>query len=183
MCHAIPSSVIPIWWHTSSKEHHIHSGHHILPWSRHKSYICHWTHHGIMILLLIHFYWIVYSVKATYNIVNLFLTQPLHIYFPNIFKTYPKLWKLVENCKNNLVPHQVNTCLIQNVSEGCQSCIYHCKQCDSHWSALFTQRSRLFLCVEINSSWRMSLSIASAVVSVNSGQLFAGMSMSAQNIT
>ena len=51
-------------------------------------------------------------------------------------------------------------------------------ECDPHWSADLTQRSRLFICVETN-SWCMLLSsIASAVFWVNSAQFFSGKSMS-----
>ena len=51
-------------------------------------------------------------------------------------------------------------------------------ECDPHWSADLTQRSRLFICVETK-SWRMlSSSIASAVCWVNSAQLLSGKSMS-----
>jgi len=51
-------------------------------------------------------------------------------------------------------------------------------ECDAHWSADLTQRSRLFFCVETN-SWCMLLSsTASAVFWVNSAQFFSGKSMS-----
>ena len=51
-------------------------------------------------------------------------------------------------------------------------------ECDAHWSADLTQRSRLFICVETNSWCMLSSSIASAVCWVNSAQFFSGKSMS-----
>jgi len=51
-------------------------------------------------------------------------------------------------------------------------------ECDSHWNADLTQRSRLFICVETNSWCMLSSSIASAVCWVNSAQFFSGKSMS-----
>ncbi len=54
---------------------------------------------------------------------------------------------------------------------------WHC-ECDPHWSADLTQRSRLFICVETNSWCMLSSSITSAVCWVNSAQFFSGKSMS-----
>ncbi len=51
-------------------------------------------------------------------------------------------------------------------------------ECDPHWSADLTERSRWFICVETNSSCILSLSIASAVCWANSAQFFSGKSMS-----
>ena len=51
-------------------------------------------------------------------------------------------------------------------------------ECDPHQSADSTQRSRLFICVETNSSCMLWSSIALAVCWINSAQLFSGKSMS-----
>ena len=51
-------------------------------------------------------------------------------------------------------------------------------ECEPHWSADLTQRSRLFICVETNNWCMLSSSIASAVCWVNSAQFFSGRSMS-----
>ena len=51
-------------------------------------------------------------------------------------------------------------------------------ECDPHRSADSTQRSRLFICVETNSSCMLWSSIALAVCWINSAQLFSGKSMS-----
>ena len=51
-------------------------------------------------------------------------------------------------------------------------------ECDPYWSADLTHRSRLFICVEINSWCMLSSSIASAVFWVNSAQFFSGKSIS-----
>jgi len=51
-------------------------------------------------------------------------------------------------------------------------------ECDPHWSADLTERSRLFICVETNSWCMLSSFIASAVCWVNSAQFFSGKSMS-----
>ena len=48
---------------------------------------------------------------------------------------------------------------------------------DPHWSALLTERSRLFICVKIN-SWCMLVSIAATVCWVNSAHFFSGKSTS-----
>ena len=51
-------------------------------------------------------------------------------------------------------------------------------ECDPHLSADLTQRSRLFICVETNSWYMLSSSIALAVCRVSSAQFFSGKSMS-----
>ncbi len=51
-------------------------------------------------------------------------------------------------------------------------------ECELHWSADLTERSKLFICVETNSWCMLSLSIASAVCWINSAQFFSGKSMS-----
>ena len=51
-------------------------------------------------------------------------------------------------------------------------------ECDPHWSADLTQRSRLFICVETNSWCMLPSSITPAVCWVNSAQFFSGKSMS-----
>ena len=54
--------------------------------------------------------------------------------------------------------------------------------CNAHLSPNFTQRSRLFLCIETNISLKLTSSIALAVLSVNSGQSFSAMSISVKLI-
>ncbi len=51
-------------------------------------------------------------------------------------------------------------------------------ECTTDWSAHLTQRSRLFICVDTNSSCKVVSSIASAVWWVNSGQSVSGKSIS-----
>ena len=92
-------------------------------------------------------------------------------------QTYPEMWKFAENLDYKFMPFKFCLTLSQNSSEEYQNVSWHI-QCESHWSAYFTERLRLFFCVEINNSFRTMSSIASAVLSVSSGQLFSGMSIS-----
>ena len=78
---------------------------------------------------------------------------------------------------------------IQDLAEDFRTCLNNVNitkwhfECEPHWSADLTQRSRLFICVETNSWYMLSSSIASAVFWVNSAQLLSGKSMSMNNIT
>jgi hypothetical protein len=69
--------------------------------------------------------------------------------------------------------------MFQDMSEVCQCLKFH-QIHGSHWSADLTRRSRLFICVETNKSWRLELSSAFAVSRVNSGQFLSGLCISVQ---
>ena len=85
---------------------------------------------------------------------------------------YPIVWKLAENYHDNSIPAKY-TLDLQDMPEDHQY-LKFCLINNSHWSADWTQRSRLFICVETNSWWRVVSSIAFAVSRVNSGQFLSG---------
>ena len=112
-------------------------------------------------------------------------------FFPSAFKSifpapiykvnyaYPKMWKCNNNWHQKRFPSPDS--LVEGTSGNGQQrvVILH----GTYWSANFTQRSRLFICVETN-SWCMLVSVtASAIFSVNSAQLLSGMSISAKELS
>ena len=86
------------------------------------------------------------------------------------------MWKFAEHHQNHFIPANLLV-ECQDIPEDCQHFQFYLTY-GSHLSADTTQRSRLFICVETNSPWRLASSIAFAVSWVNSGQFLSGLCIS-----
>ena len=110
--------------------------------------------------------------KGTYISVILYFIQLCLHWLESKCWIYPVVWKLAENYHDNSIPAKY-TLDLQDMPEDHQY-LKFCLINNSHWSADWTQRSRLFICVETNSWWRVVSSIAFAVSWVSSGQFLSG---------
>ena len=134
-----------------------------------------WRHLNITYSLINFCKCLSFHMMATYLPVHL-LPFKFHMPMDSLTKTHTQkcgnLAKTVITTSSHCLLFFFRTCLNNvNVSK------WHF-ECNPHWSADLTQRSRLFIWVETN-SWCMLLSsIALAVCWVSSAQFFSGKSMS-----
>ena len=120
-----------------------------------------------------------FHMKATY--------LPVHL-MPFNFSNYAyvQFEKMhTQKCGNFEKIMRMTSFHIQFLCFGFRTCLnnanvsmWHFECSDLHWSADLTQRSRLFICVEINSWCMLSSSLASAVFWLSSAQFISGKSMS-----
>ena len=149
--------------------------------------VVHWPSEAWLILFSCAGIWVLLTSWWTFASIHHSIWRPptslttyCHLKFPIPMCSFTKMH--TQKCGNfpkttTMTFSHVNflcfrTCL-NNVNVSKWDC-----ECDPHWSADLTQRSRLFICVETNSCCMLSLSIACAVFWVNSAQFFSGKSMS-----
>ena len=87
------------------------------------------------------------------------------------------MWEFCDHIPNNISTPGVRQGISRNLLAFESSSMYFIHA--TYWSADLVQRSMLFNCVETKSSCMLVSVIASAVFSVNSGQLISGKSKSA----
>ena len=134
-----------------------------------------WRHWSVTYLLMNICKYVTFHMKVTYLPVHLLQFKFSYANVQFDINAYPEMWKFWKDYGNNIIPCPISR--FQNMSDNVNVSNQHF-ECDPHWSADLTQRSRLFICVETNNWCMLSSSIASAVCWVNSAQFFSGKSMS-----